>query len=184
MPPLPRPVKEARRVLTAENVKAPSVPIRQIAEKYAHLVEQVLPEDISGMLVPLNPPLKGKAWAIVVNRSNGQVRKRFTIAHELGHLLMHNFAGPHADASSAFKVRFRDALSADGSVLEEIEANQFAAELLMPEELLVPRLRELGFDYAAEEDESQQKLAGLAGSFGVSQQALQIRLSNLRNEIF
>lgn len=184
MPPVSRPVREARRVLTLEDIKAPEVPVRRIAEKYAHVVEKALPDDISGMLVPLNPPVRGKAWAIVVNRANALLRKRFTVAHELGHLLMHNFTTPHADAVSAFRVRYRDSLSSDGSVLEEIEANQFAAELLMPEELLIPRLRDLGFDYASEEGESQEKLARLARSFGVSQQALQIRLSNLRNEIF
>lgn len=184
MPPVSRPVREARRLLAAENIKEPAVPVRQIAEKHAHVVEQSLPDDISGMLVPLTPPVKDKAWAIVVNRANATLRKRFTMAHELGHLLMHHFKTPHADADTAFKVRFRDSLSSDGSVLEEIEANQFAAELLMPEELLIPRLRNLGFDYASEEQETQEKMARLAKSFGVSQQALQIRLANLRNEIF
>lgn len=184
MPPVSRPVREARRLLAAENVKAPAVPVRQIAEKHAHVFEQSLPDDISGMLAPLNPPVKGKAWAIVVNRANAPLRKRFTMAHELGHLLMHNFTTPHADANSAFKVRLRDSLSSDGSVLEEIEANQFAAELLIPEELLLPRLRELGFDYGSEEVDVQKKLASLAKAFGVSMQALQVRLANLRGGFF
>lgn len=183
MPQISRAVREARRLLAVENVKEP-VPVKQIAEKHAHVIEQLLPDDISGMLVPLNPPVRGKAWAIIVNRANSPLRKRFTYAHELGHLLMHNFRAPHADAASAFKVRYRDSLSSDGSVLEEIEANRFAAELLMPENLLVPRLRDLGFDYASEERETHEKMSRLAKSFGVSQQALQIRLANLRNEIF
>jgi hypothetical protein len=184
MPPLSRPVREARRLLATENVREPAVPVKQIAEKHAHVLEKPLPEDISGMLVPLSPPVGNKAWAIVVNRANAALRKRFTIAHELGHLLLHNFRAPHADANSAFKVRYRDSLSSDGSVLEEIEANRFAAELLMPEKLLVPRLRDIGFDYASEEQEAQEKMGRLAKSFGVSQQALHIRLANLRNEIF
>jgi uncharacterized protein DUF955 len=184
MPRVTRAVKEARRLLAIEKVKEPAVPVRLIAEKHAHVLEQQLPDDISGMLVPLTPPVKGKAWAILLNRANAPLRKRFTLAHELGHLVLHNFRAPHADAASAFKVRYRDSLSSDGSVLEEIEANRFAAELLMPENLLIPRLRDLGFDYASEERETHEKMSRLARSFGVSQQALQIRLANLRNEIF
>jgi hypothetical protein len=182
MPPVSRPVREARRLLVEERVKAPAVPVERIAKKLAHIVPESLPEDISGMLVPLNPPLRSKSWAIVVNKANASVRRRFTIAHELGHLLMHNFTAPHAD--KGFKVRFRNLLSSDGSVREEIEANQFAAELLMPEELLLPRLEELGLDYALETKRDLTKLAELAEEFGVSQQALQLRLGNLRNALF
>lgn len=185
MPPITRPVREARRLLVAEEVRKPAVDVRSIAMRRAHVLDEALPEDISGMLVPLAPAIRGKAWAIVVNRTNSPVRQRFTIAHELGHLMMHNFTSPHADSAGAFKVRFRDSLSSDGSVLEEIEANQFAAELLMPEDLLVPQLRHVGFDYASEdEDRARSNLAKLAKLFGVSQQALHIRIANLRNAIF
>lgn len=182
MPPSPRPMREARRLLAEEAVKAPAVPVDKIAKKLALLVEESLPDDISGMLVPLRPPVRNKSWAIVVNRKHAEVRKRFTIAHELGHLLMHHFTKPHAD--KAFKVRFRDALSSDGSVQEEIEANQFAAELLMPENLLLPRLEEVGLDYALDSEEQQRKLGVIASAFGVSQQALQVRLASLRNALF
>lgn len=57
---------------------------------------------------------------IIVNKSFSNDRKRFTIAHELGHLLMHderNFV------ISDFKTE----------KMKEAEANQFASEFLMPE---------------------------------------------------
>lgn len=57
---------------------------------------------------------------IVINKSFSNDRKRFTIAHELGHILLHN--------ESNFPVsEFRD------DKIKEKEANEFASEFLMPE---------------------------------------------------
>ncbi|MDR2274371.1 MAG: ImmA/IrrE family metallo-endopeptidase [Sphingobacterium sp.] len=54
---------------------------------------------------------------VIINRNIPNDRKRFTIAHELGHLLMHN--------ESNFPISgYRD---------REKEANDFASEFLMPE---------------------------------------------------
>ncbi len=64
---------------------------------------------------------------IVVNRNFSNDRKRFTLAHELGHLLMHN--ENHFPIST-----FRN---------KEIEANQFASEFLMPEEAIKNSLHSL-----------------------------------------
>lgn len=58
---------------------------------------------------------------IVINKSFSSDRKRFTIAHELGHILMHderNFA------ISEFR----------SEKIKETEANMFASEFLMPED--------------------------------------------------
>lgn len=53
---------------------------------------------------------------IILNKNFSNDRKRFTIAHELGHILLHN----HFPISS-----YRD---------KEAEANEFASEFLMPED--------------------------------------------------
>ncbi len=131
------------------------------------------------MLVPLPSESSERRWAIIVNSGHAPVRQRFTIAHELGHLLLHRYSQLHADAG--FKVRFRDENSSLGSIREEIEANQFAAELLMPEPLLVRHLVAIGFDYTGEEmtDPQKEKLRKLASDFEVSQQSLQFRIANL-----
>lgn len=174
MPPISRASRQARRILSEENVRRPAVRVEQIARRYAHIVPQELPDDISGMLVPLSPPVRGKAWAIIYNKTHAPVRQRFTIAHELGHLRLHGFTSPHADRG--FKLRFRNAESSSGSVFEEIEANQFAAELLMPRELLLAEAAKFGLDYADPDDE---KLEYLADAFRVSKLALSIRVANL-----
>jgi Zn-dependent peptidase ImmA (M78 family) len=62
-----------------------------------------------------------------------EVRQRFTIAHELGHLLLHS-NGAKEDA-----VYFRDKSYARGEPLE-VAANRFAANLLMPYTILAPMI--------------------------------------------
>lgn len=61
-------------------------------------------------------------------------RKRFTIAHEIGHFVLHPLISQdHQDQRSAFTIWHHSS--------EEAEANIFAAELLMPEFLFKPRCR-------------------------------------------
>lgn len=60
-------------------------------------------------------------------------RKRFTIAHEIGHLVMHKDYPIHSDSKSLDW--FDSALKNLQSGRQELEANEFASELLMPAEL-------------------------------------------------
>ena len=107
---------------------------------------------------------------IAVNSSHAGTRQRFTIAHELGHLTLH---GTQTFVDRHFVFR-RDQKAATGNDREEIQANMFAAELLMPREWLVSDAGEHGFDIG--EDEG---LAELARRYGVSQSAMLFRLANL-----
>lgn len=115
---------------------------------------------------------------IGVNERHSEQRQRFTIAHEIGHLLMHEGDTVHIDGNESFRVKFRDERSSLADDIEEIEANAFAAALLMPEHLLLNEFRqefENGIDLAADMDGIER----LAKKFNVSQQALLIRLSRL-----
>jgi len=76
-----------------------------------------------GALYPLET---GKGWAIVYNSSVSPGRKRFTVAHEFGHYLMHRTLMPRGFECDEASVTFRD-----GADLEA-EADTFAAYLLMP----------------------------------------------------
>jgi Zn-dependent peptidase ImmA (M78 family) len=58
-------------------------------------------------------------------------RKRFTIAHEIGHLLMHKDIDPHLENLNTMNW-FNDAEKQLKKGVQEYEANDFAAELLMP----------------------------------------------------
>jgi hypothetical protein len=173
-----RGTRYAKDLVRTERLRLP-VPVEKIARKYALVVREDLPSDVSGMLVPVPSPDGKPQWAIVVNSKDAPVRQRFTIAHELGHLLIHRYSTPHADGR--YQVRFRDERSAEGSAREEIEANQFAAELLMPERevrVLAMRLRLDVVDPSVDKL-AVQKLTKIASKMQVSVQALSFRIANL-----
>ncbi len=116
-------------------------------------------------------------YVIGVNSKHLPNRRRFTIAHEIGHFLLHHGESIYVDGGS-FQVNFRDSESSKGANIEEIEANLFAAALLMPEELVketvMKRLKN-GIDFLHESEE----LDKIANDFKVSVQALCIRLGRL-----
>ena len=74
----------------------------------------------------LYPVHDSTAWAIIYNEDVSPGRRRFTIAHEFGHYLMHRDLFPKGIECSEESVTFRD-----GTALEQ-EADTFAANLLMP----------------------------------------------------
>lgn len=75
----------------------------------------------SGAYTPRHARNGGKP-TIIVNQHEAPTRQRFTIAHELGHHILHG------------DVAFRDPLHQfPGADPREVEANVFAANMLMPE---------------------------------------------------
>lgn len=168
--------RRAQQVLAEAGVTSARVPIDQIACEYATVVREPLDADVSGMLVP-HPSDPSKPWIIFVNGAHPPTRQRFTLAHELGHLLLHDYKEPHADRG--YVIRFRDGRSSEGRVREEIEANQFAAELLMPQDVLLEKLSAYRLEYVQFDDQDDPAIGELAKDFDVSRQALLIRLSNL-----
>jgi len=92
--------------------------------------------------------------------------------------LLHGYSTAHADK----KFRFRDACSSEGSALEEIEANQFAAELLMPREWIVKDIEQCPFELDQSDDHDgnfDSWVAELAQKYDVSKQAMRIRLASV-----
>lgn len=100
----------------------------------------------------------GDTPVIYVNVEQPATRQRFSIAHELGHLLLHE-AG----------VVFRDTRRRKGAKpWEEKQANEFAADLLMP----VPWVESARAYIGRDPDR-------LANIFAVSSQAMSYRLDNI-----
>ncbi|HEY7495865.1 MAG TPA: ImmA/IrrE family metallo-endopeptidase, partial [Candidatus Tectomicrobia bacterium] len=71
---------------------------------------------------------------------------------------------------------YRDQLAAAGVDQIEIEANNFAASLLMPKNKLVYEFSKLAFIF---DEDGDLALRNLASKFGVSVHALTIRLAKL-----
>ena len=95
---------------------------------------------------------------IFINKAHHRVRQRFTVAHELGHLLLH----PLEDG----KVLFRSSDLSNTTLKQEREANDFAAKLLMPEKMV------RNYVHLA-------SISNLANAFDVSEKAMEIRVSNI-----
>ncbi|WP_217274399.1 ImmA/IrrE family metallo-endopeptidase [Rathayibacter sp. VKM Ac-2835] len=115
--------------------------------------------DVSGML----RKLPGRGPEIILDVSEALVRRRFSCAHEIGHFVRH--AG--SDEELAF-VDYRGPAARNGTDLEEVFANNFAANLLMPQAAV---------EALAELDLSAIQMAGI---FDVSLDAMTFRLKNLR----
>ena len=135
------------------------------------IVELDLGEDVSGLLIS-----KGNESVIAVQKGDRPKRRRFTIAHEIGHFyLRHQFEpGEHVHVDRGHLITPRNSKSSTGLDSKEIEANQFAACLLMPSTLLLDRIRAL--KTKSLRDIHVEKLAE---EFQVSEQSMTIRLSTL-----
>lgn len=100
---------------------------------------------------------------IYINSENSITRRRFTLAHELGHLFLHN----------GKKLRI-DNLNYSGddskTISEETEANYFAASLLMPKDDLLDKIDE---GYTIQE---------IAEYFGVSEAAVRNRIKWIKKK--
>jgi Zn-dependent peptidase ImmA (M78 family) len=163
--------KKLAQSLIESYVLIAPVDVNFLAKQEGILIrKEALEDNVSGMLV-----IKDEQSVIVVNANHHPNRQRFTIGHELGHYFLHrNFSSVFFDESLLF---FRDEKSAEGIKIQEIEANTFAAELLMPEQVLRERLSQESLD--ALDDVEQSALVQLAAEFQVSCQALTIRLMRL-----
>ena len=161
---LPREIAAARTVVETFRsafhvaVAAPT-PIDDIAESFFSLrvIEDAMMEE-SGTLDPA-------AFEVRVNAAEciaAPMRRRFTVAHEIGHFVLHA-----PGATGVVFCRVTDAPEAPKQLIER-EANRFAAELLMPEDLVRSEAARVGADPAA-----------LAELFQVSGPAMGWRLFNL-----
>lgn len=103
---------------------------------------------------------KEETREIFISPHEPQHRQRFSIAHEIGHAVMKH--GTSARDSFSY--------NQGNYITKEFQANEFAAELLMP--------------YADVESSIQEELMidsfDLANKFGVSMEAMHVRLRRLR----
>jgi Zn-dependent peptidase ImmA (M78 family) len=164
--------RQAEALLAELGVKTAPVDVRKVASQLGlRVVDEELGEDVSGALVS-NP----QRAAILVNADHHDNRKRFTIAHELGHyVLRHQFEeGGHVHVDRGNYISLRGKRASEGVDPKEIEANWFAASLLMPAVLVQEHVAKIGARALHD-----QHVVRLAEEFSVSEQAMTIRLSTL-----
>ena len=119
--------------------------------------------DVSGMIMRVGED----SYEIIVNEAHVHTRQRFTVAHEIGHYMLHrHLLGEGIDEGRAYRSRpdgrFRNVRIGRA---EETEANRFAVDLLIPPPALADALKRFGPD-----------VEGLAKHFDVSRTAMKIRI--------
>lgn len=100
-------------------------------------------------------------WVICINKNHNVKRQRFTLAHELGHYILHKGKNVEFVDTTFFRSDEMDSI--------EYSANEFAARLLMPE-IVVRNLID---------NEHIKNIGVLAEQFGVSSLAMKYRVLSL-----
>lgn len=169
--------REARAVLLNAAIKEIPIELSRVADSLSVNVHyDSLENNVSGVLV-----VKDQKRHAIINADHHPNRQRFSLAHELGHLILHDAGEDRLFVDTNMRVYQRTGSPSDNAYhqpestttpYEEREANRFASALLMPQDLV--QKAAIDMDLSDETD-----IALLARTFGVSDQAMSIRLQQL-----
>ena len=166
--------QQAERILKAANIDSWPIRVDRLAKEEGIKIRyEPLDDELSGMCF-----YKDGVPIIGVNSRHAPNRQRFTVAHEFGHITMHADIlknGAHVDKT--ITMLRRDPDSAQGVLEIEIQANQFAAAILMPDFLIRKYMEENNLDYGLLQDEDV--IEEMAKAFKVSSTALAIRMGTI-----
>jgi Zn-dependent peptidase ImmA (M78 family) len=156
----------AKEILTKYGITAPPVNVFEIANNEGLQIVYFRPEVESLDYAAVSGLLNNHSgtWEIFLNANDSPKRQAFTLAHELGHYFLQH----KGDEYGAY---WRDSLYASPKPPQEQEADMFAAELLMPADVLDKFMQD---NNLTSHDSTQ-----LAKVFGVSQTAMTFRLNNM-----
>ena len=165
---MPNVEQRAKVLLEDSSIRHAPVPVERIAEALGiELRYSPGKRDVSGALIR-----NGDTAVIAVNSAQHENRQRFTVAHEIGHYVLHKTL-LHFDGD--FSVTYRDSVSSKATDRAEIEANRFAAALLMPAAFIRKDLTKL-IDRGATPETA---IDTLSNKYKVSRRAMELRLVNL-----
>jgi len=140
--------------------KAPPVDVLAIAKdlgvKVYETEKGIWPKSISGLIKRSDP--EGDQFEIIVNGDHSFTRQRFTVAHEIAHFVLHEH-----EIGDGIKDDFLFRSGLNNRI--EKEANNFAADILMPWDLVDERISKGEID-----------IRELAKAFNVSPSTMSIRL--------
>jgi len=160
--------KVVEEILKKHRISRPPITVERIAKELLIRVRfEPFEGSLSGCIVR-----QGDHVTVGINSAHHRNRQRFTLAHEIGHFFLHK--GEEVIVDRTFRVNLRNSEAAKAESPEEIEANYFAAELLMPTRLLLGDLEGKEIDI-----ENDAHIRELSSRYEVSPQALSYRLTNL-----
>ncbi len=151
--------REAALALLRKTWNKRPLPVDPVAVAEAvNVAVKAVPADESGGYSGYH--ISGPLPKIVVNMNEPETRRRFTVAHELGHYVLGHGERPR-DGTRQFSALNSDPI--------EAAANRFAAELLMPYKSVLELVTEKGIT----------SVSRLADIYKVSEIAMKYRLKNL-----
>lgn len=167
----------AQKIHSVKNVRTP-VKIIEICNSMGFSVfQQDLPKEICGYIA-IDGELKDRFDTdriISVNRNESSKRRRFTVAHELGHFLF------DFDPN---KIQFYNAFEHDHNESEEENeklANRFAAELLMPADKFRKEYNRIFRKYNGSSEQLYETVQELSDLFLVPPKAVEMRIKKELN---
>lgn len=143
------PVIAASKLISMLGIQGFPSPVYEIAIRMGVTVKIQHCDGMEGGLEWTDPP------TIYLNSSNSRTRQRFTCAHEIGHLLLHPMEN-----------RLDETHGLNNPM--EVEANIFAAHILMPPSDLKHAIDRFGTD-----------VYSIVSYFGVSTKALEWQLNSV-----
>ena len=156
-------------------IKAVGTPVKiiEICKNMGFSVfQQILPKKICGYIA-IDGELKdrfGTDRIITVNMNESNKRRRFTVAHELGHFLF------DFDPNG---IQFYNAFEHDHDETEtpsESLANRFAAELLMPADKFKKEYDRIYRDHSGSSEQLYETIQDLSDLFLVPPKAVEMRI--------
>jgi Zn-dependent peptidase ImmA (M78 family) len=159
-----------RSLLKRHGIKSPPIPVEQLVRQLDVEFRKTEYPDLSfrGFIVRQDFP--HKKGLIYINSSQTPNVQRFALAHEIGHFLLHGESiyvdRVERTSAGAAEMPTRDP--------EEILADLFAAELLMPQRMLLADLKKKKVD-----PDNDDALLRLATKYKVSLAAMLFRLQEL-----
>lgn len=155
--------------IVLDAMKSAPVDLEGLARRLGiSISHELMPDSISGSI----ERMPNDSFMIRVNSRHGENRRRFTIAHEIGHFVSHrHLLGKGTNDSMAYRTDRSEAhFNPEITASHETDANRFAAALLMPEELV--------WD-AYLRAKRPKDVTDIAKQFQVSPQAMEIRIKGL-----
>ncbi len=145
-----------------------------------------LEDDVSGYIEKMS---KNIAYSLVYNRTHHKHRQRFTLAHELGHYVLHkDILGDGTNDTKMYRTNPNSShYNPNISTRHENEANEFASRILMPQEFIKRFLKEENVTLSDiitvnKEDRRDKKVMDadiverIADNLWISEAALRVRL--------
>lgn len=155
-------VDDAERAIVTRYTADVPVKVGELAKELGlSVVRSPLPPKISGLIQPSAETPSG--FIIKVNKYESTERQRFTIAHEIAHFLLHR---KDIGAGVIDSIMYRSTLTSR----KEVEANQLAADIVMPRTLVGRQYRDI------DGTDNENVVEDLAAIFRVSVPAMEVRL--------